>query len=180
MLNFLNMLLILKLLLSVTISGTLDTFSYEDVSDFDHLISNPTYQEIFLAKLKDIASSGFTIEEFQKAMVLLCLIRFVIYSVKYNIITSFKICAIGLFSCILWGIALNDCVGIYYPMLRFNPLLTNILREETAFRQAAEARAYDRISAQMFREMADDVYNFQWIRPIFNLVPQKFHTITKS
>lgn len=178
MLNFLNMLLILKLLLSVTMSGTLDTFSYEDVSDFDHLISNPTYQEIFLAKLKDIASSGFTIEEFQKAMVLLCLIRFVIYSVKYNIITSFKICAIGLFSCILWGIALNDCVGIYYPMLRFNPLLTNILREETAFRQAAEARAYDRISAQMFREMADDVYNFQWIRPIFNLVPQKFHTIT--
>ena len=122
------MLLILKLLLNITVSSSL---SYDDFYDFDDpLLYDPTYREIFLNKITEIASKGFTIEEFQKAMVLLCLLRFMIYSIKYNIITSFKICAIGLFSCILWGIALNDCVGVYFPVLRFNPLLTRILEEE--------------------------------------------------
>ena len=88
------------------------------------MLEKPSYQEVFLDRLREIASNGFTIEEFQKAMIILCLIRFIIYSIKYNILTSFKICAIGLFSCILWGIALNDCVGIYFPVLKFNPLLT--------------------------------------------------------
>ena len=101
------MYLILKLLLNITVSSSL---SYDDFYDFDDpLLYDPTYREIFLNKITEIASKGFTIEEFQKAMVLLCLLRFMIYSIKYNIITSFKICAIGLFSCILWGIALLVC-----------------------------------------------------------------------
>ena len=169
------MLLILKLLLNITVSSSL---SYDDFYDFDDpLLYDPTYREIFLNKITEIASKGFTIEEFQKAMVLLCLLRFMIYSIKYNIITSFKIYAIGLFSCILWGIALNDCVGVYFPVLRFNPLLTRILEEEEAFRDAAEDLAFQKINAVMFKRMAGDIYHFEWLGPIFDRLPENISHI---
>ena len=133
-----------------------------------------TAKEIVLAKLDQIVTTGFTIEEFQKAMIIICLIRFVVYSIKYNPITSFKICAIALFSCVLWGIALNDCVGIYFPVLRFNPLLTNILFEEERFRGAAEMRAYHKVSSDMLNRLAGQGNHFEWLRPVFNLVPEQF------
>ena len=137
-----------------------------------------TAKEIVLAKLDQIVTTGFTIEEFQKAMIIICLIRFVVYSIKYNPITSFKICAIALFSCVLWGIALNDCVGIYFPVLRFNPLLTNILFEEERFRGAAEMRAYHKVSSDMLNRLAGQGNHFEWLRPVFNLVPEQFQKYT--
>lgn len=171
------MLLILKSLLTLAVTDVNPADYGYDLYDYVP-IPEPTYQEIVLAKLKEIVTTGFTIEEFQKAMIFICLMRFIIYSIKYNPITSFKISAIGFVSCVLWGIALNDCVGVYYPILEFNPLLTNILNEETLFREEAEMRAYYRIGQTMFRQMSGDIYHFQWIKPVFDLLPEKYNSIS--
>ena len=175
------MLLIFKLLLNMTVADpTYGSYGSDiDITHYDPgMFTTPSYREVFLDKLNQIVTTGFTIEEFQKAMIILCLIRFIIYSIKYNVITSFKICAIGLFSCVLWGIALNDCVGIYFPVLKFNPLLTNILYEEEKFRAAAEFRAYERVTADMLNNLAGETTNFKWLKPVFNLVPQQYHNVT--
>ena len=94
------------------------------------IIDQPTYREILLNKFNEITTIGFTIDEFQKAMVFLCLVRFIVYSIKYNPITSFKICAIGSVSCFLWAFALNDCVRNYYSYLKYWRLLTRIEWED--------------------------------------------------
>lgn len=176
-LNFINMLLIFKLLLNMTVV-TPSNYGYNPIltptGDGLLMLEKPSYQEVFLDRLREIASNGFTIEEFQKAMIILCLIRFIIYSIKYNILTSFKICAIGLFSCILWGIALNDCVGIYFPVLKFNPLLTNILDEEERFRAAAEMRGYERATMDLMLIASGQAKHFVWVKPIFNLIPDQY------
>ena len=171
------MLLIFKLLLNMTVVGS--TTYGSDIIHYDPgMFETLSYREMFLEKLTQITTTGFTIEEFQKAMIVLCLIRFIIYSIKYNIITSFKICAIGFFSCLLWAIALNDCVGIYFPVLKFNPLLTNIFNEEERFREIAESRAYDRVTSDMLNRLAGDGYHFKWLKPVFNLIPEQYHNVT--
>ena len=167
----------------LNITNTMSSYSLLTDEDLARFGDIPEYvpdtaKEIVLAKLNQIVTTGFTIEEFQKAMILICLIRFVVYSIKYNPITSFKICAIGLFSCVLWGIALNDCVGIYFPVLKFNPLLRNILYEEERFRGAAEIRAYHKVSSDMLNRLAGQGNHFEWLRPIFNLVPEQFQQYT--
>lgn len=103
-------------------------------------------------KIQYITTYGFTIEEFQQAMLILCFIRFIIYSKRYNIVTSAKICAIGLLSCILWAMALNDCIGIYYPSLAFHPLLRNIYQEEINYREVALVSAGDRLLDDLVRQ----------------------------
>jgi len=162
----------------MTTSSYIDDISRFEPYDYIGLNVPSTTKELVLEKLNQIVTTGFTIEEFQKAMLILCLIRFVIYSIKYNPITSFKMCAIGLFSCVLWGIALNDCVGIYFPVLKFNPLLSNILDEEERFRAAAEYRAYDKVTNDMLNRLAGEGHHFEWLRPIFNLVPEQFQKLT--
>merc|ERR1712127_315587 len=76
------MLLFLKLLLSLTLMN--DTLTYDAagfiLDPYETIFEDPTYREIFINKIVQITSTGFTIDEFQKTMVLLCLIRFVIYS----------------------------------------------------------------------------------------------------
>merc|ERR1712127_837838 len=101
-------------------------------SDSDYISMN--IFDSFCYKLKEISTYGFTIEEFQRAILILCFIRFIIYSFRYNVVTSFKICSIGLVSCILWAMALNDCIGAYYPNLALHPLLRNAYREEIIYR----------------------------------------------
>ena len=51
-----------------------------------------TLINLFLERLQEISRSGFTLEEFENALLILCFLRFIIYSIKYNPITSFKIC----------------------------------------------------------------------------------------
>ena len=111
-----------------------------------------TILDLIWYKVQYITTHGFTIEEFQQAMLVLCFIRFIIYSKKYNIITSAKICAIGFISCILWAMALNDCIGIYYPSLAFHPLLRNIYQEEINYREVALASAGDRLLDDLVRQ----------------------------
>jgi len=137
----------------------------------------PSIKEVIIERLKDISVHGFTFEEFQKAMLLFCIIRFLIYCVKYNVITSFKICGVGFISCVLWGLTLNDCLGNYYPYLKYHPLLTNILYEEDRFRKGSEMRAMRKVSDTMFKRMAGDTAHFTWIQPLFNLVPNKYRHI---
>nr|YP_009496493.1 hypothetical protein ycf90 [Actinocyclus subtilis]AWT39206.1 hypothetical protein ycf90 [Actinocyclus subtilis] len=137
-----------------------------------------TTLEIFWDKLKEISTYGFTIEEFQKAMLLLCFIRFIIYSIKYNIFTSFKICAIGFISCILWAMALNDCIGIYYPNLALHPLLRNAYREEIMYREVALARAGERLLDDLVKQTNTNSYPFDWITPIFGKFPSTISHIT--
>ena len=139
-----------------------------------------TYREIALNKFNEITTIGFTIDEFQKAMVFLCLVRFIVYSIKYNPITSFKICAIGAISCLLWAFALNDCVKHYFPYLKYWRLLTRIEVEDIDFAYRANNRAMDRYAALQLKRMAGDIspYHFEWLKPLFKMVPAKFSYIT--
>ena len=112
----------------------MSSYNYYDFSE-EAINTSLGLQHIIVDKLKEISTYGFTIEEFQRAMLLLCLVRFIIYSLKYNLLTSFKICAIGSISCILWAMALNDCIGAYFPNLALHPLLRNAYREEILYRE---------------------------------------------
>lgn len=131
----------------------------------------------FYYKLKEISTYGFTIEEFQRALIILCFVRFLIYSFKYNFITAFKICSIGLISCILWAMALNDCIGAYYPNLSLHPLLRNIYREEIIYREVAQYRAAERVFDDLIKQ-TNTPYDFDWITPIFAKIPETFTHIT--
>ena len=143
-------------------------------------VSPPTYREVLLSKFNEITTIGFTIDEFQKAMVFICLIRFVIYSIKYNPITSFKICAIGSVSCFLWAFSLNDCVRQYYPYLKYWPLLTRIEWEDIDFSYGANIRAMDRYFQLEMKKLTGEVspYHFEWIKPLFNMMPAQISHIT--
>ena len=138
-------------------------------------LDQPTYREILLNKFNEITTIGFTIDEFQKAMVFLCLVRFIIYSIKYNPITSFKICAIGSVSCFLWAFALNDCVRNYYLYLKYWPLLTRIEWEDIDFSGRAEIRAMDRYFDLEMKKMTGEIspYHFEWIKPLFKMMVEK-------
>ena len=133
--------------------------------------------DIFWYKLKDISTYGFTIEEFQRAMIILCFVRFIIYSFRYNLVTSCKICSIGLVSCSLWAMALNDCIGAYYPNLSLHPLLRNAYREEIIYREIAQYRAAERIFDDLIKQ-TNNPYNFDWITPIFARLPHSIINIT--
>lgn len=133
--------------------------------------------DTFFYKLKDISTYGFTIEEFQRAMILLCFVRFIIYSLRYNVLTSFKICSIGLISCILWAMALNDCIGAYYPNLGLHPLLRNAYREEIIYREVAQYRAAERVFDDLIKQ-TNNPYSFDWITPIFAQFPDSLIHIT--
>jgi len=138
------------------------------------------YREIVIHKFNQITSVGFTIDEFQKAMVFLCLIRFLIYSIRYNPITSFKICAIGGFSCFLWILTLNDLVRYYYDFFDYCRYLTRMSREEYWYRWWALENAEGRYAADQWKIYTGQVsaYHYEWTRPLFNLVPKRFVHIT--
>lgn len=140
----------------------------------------PTYREVISSKFNEITTVGFTIDEFQKAMVFICIVRFIIYSIKYNPITSFKICAIGSVSCLLWAFSLNDCVSHYYPYLKFWPLLTRIEIEHYDFSRLANLRAADRVASIQLKKMTGQLptYHFEWVKPLFKLVPAQYCEIT--
>ena len=134
-------------------------------------------KQIFFYKIKEISLYGFTIEEFQRAMIILCLIRFIVYSLRYNIVTSVKICAIGSISCILWAMALNDCVSAYFPNLALHPLLRNIYREEILYRENAQFRAAGRVFDDLIKQ-TNKPYDFDWMGPIFARFPESISHIT--
>ena len=166
-------LFILRILFGNTIS--IDTI--ENITK-PNIHNSSSFLEIFLNKIKEICTYGFTIEEFQKAMIILCFIRFIIYSIRYNVVTSFKICAIGFTSCVLWAMALNDCIGIYYPNLALHPLLRNAYREEIIYRDIALERAGERLLDDLVKQTNNNSYPFDWITPIFGKLPESVSHIT--
>lgn len=136
-----------------------------------------TLVESFYLKLKEISTYGFTIEEFQKAILILCFVRFLLYSFKYNLLTSFKICSIGLISSILWAMALNDCIGAYYPNLALHPLLRNAYQEEIMYREVSQYRAAERVFDALIKQ-TNSPYDFDWLTPIFAKFPPIITHIT--
>ena len=154
----------------------MSSYNYYDFSE-EAINTSLGLQHIIVDKLKEISTYGFTIEEFQRAMLLLCLVRFIIYSLKYNLLTSFKICAIGSISCILWAMALNDCIGAYFPNLALHPLLRNAYREEILYREAAQFRAAGRVFDNLIKQ-TNKPYDFDWVGPIFARFPESISSIT--
>ena len=68
------MLLIFKLLLNMTVADpTYGSYGSDiDITHYDPgMFTTPSYREVFLDKLNQIVTTGFTIEEFQKAMIIL-------------------------------------------------------------------------------------------------------------
>lgn len=163
----------------------LNTNSFSNIlislSDLDERyaqdLMSRTLVESFYLKLKEISTYGFTIEEFQKAILILCFVRFLLYSFKYNLLTSFKICSIGLISSILWAMALNDCIGAYYPNLALHPLLRNAYREEIMYREISQYRAAERVFDALIKQ-TNSPYDFDWLTPIFAKFPPSLTHIT--
>lgn len=141
-----------------------------------------SYREIIVNKINQITTVGFTIDEFQKAMVILCLIRFIIYSIRYNPITSFKICAIGSVSCFLWALTLNACVRFHYlnGTMDYCRLLKRISIEEEEYREMAKIIGTAKYVEDYWKKATGEMspYHFEWVRPIFNLVPDRYSHIT--
>ena len=69
-----------------------------ELNPFEALLEEPNYRELAFQKLENLIKYGITAQEFQDLVVVLLVLRFVIYSIKYNPITSFKLCCIGGFS----------------------------------------------------------------------------------
>lgn len=133
-----------------------------------------TLINLFLERLQEISRSGFTLEEFENALLILCFLRFIIYSIKYNPITSFKICSVGFISCFLWNMALNDCIGVYYPVMSMHPLLRSAYEEEVMYREQTWIIA----GVRVFYELSDTPEKFGWITPIFAKMPKSISHIT--
>ena len=152
----------------------------EDFLEFIPKIPTLTYREIISNKINQITTVGFTIDEFQKAIVILCLVRFVIYSIKYNPITSFKICAIGSVSCLMWVMTLNDTIKYQYDNLDYCKILTRISKEEYEFREFAESMAQTKFTALEWKKATGEVspYHFEWVKPIFDLLPKRYAHVT--
>ena len=162
---------VLKMLLITTISEISTNHWIQGETSFE---VNPNFLNLFLDKLQEISRFGFTLEEFENALLLLCFIRFILYSIKYNPFTSFKICSIGLISCFLWNMALNDCIGAYYPFMHMHPLLKNAYEEEMLFREQAWMVA----GVRVFYELSETSEKFGWITPIFERLPHSISQIT--
>lgn len=152
----------------------------QDFLDLIPKIPTLTYREIILNKINQITTVGFTIDEFQKTMVILCLVRFIIYSIKYNPITSFKICAIGSVSCLMWAMTLNDVIKYQYDNLDYCKILKRISEEEYEFRDFAERMATADHTALEWKKANGTVspYHFEWVKPIFDLLPKRYAHVT--
>jgi hypothetical protein len=160
--------------------------SYGVNDPFNYIIPDvPTlsYREIILNKINQITTVGFTIDEFQKTMVIFCLIRFIIYSIKYNPITSFKICAIGSVSCLIWAMALNGCVRFHFTQHNMDDikLLSRIATEEEEYirvqKMVGRIKYMDTYWKKATGQMSS--YHFEWIRPIFDIIPKRYSNLTE-
>lgn len=160
--------------------------SYGVNDPFNYMIPDvPTlsYREIILNKITQITTVGFTIDEFQKTMVIFCLIRFIIYSIKYNPITSFKICAVGSASCLIWAMALNGCVRFHFNQHNFEEIkiLSRIAAEEEEYQRIRKLVGTARYLDKFWKKATGEVssYHFEWIRPLFDIIPERYSNVTE-
>lgn len=143
-------------------------------------LEETTFYDMVKEKWNTITTIGFTIDEFQKAMVFLCIVRFIIYSIRYNPITAFKICAIGGFSCFLWAFSLNDCVIAYIKLFKYNKLFLNMEYEHRNWDRymwgVTQEKLYQRAMKVALGQRSP--YHFEWLAPLFSLVPAKYSHLT--
>jgi hypothetical protein len=97
-----------------------------------------TFQENAIRYLKEIKAGGLTLFDIETILICLLIIRFLYYSIRYNPITSIKLCAIGGISCYCWWIVLNDCVKGYYEGMEYQTLLTRMYYEHDSYRDELE------------------------------------------
>ena len=86
----------------------------------------------------DNLAYGLTIKEVEKVLLILCFIRFCIYTVKYDIKTSLIICLIGLVSAFLYEMILTDCIAICFERIYLNSSLFRFAFEEYLEKVKAE------------------------------------------
>lgn len=101
-----------------------------EMNPFDALMEEPNYRELAFQKFENLLKYGITAQEFQDLLVVLLILRFIIYSIKYNPITSFKMCCIGGFSAYLWLTVFLNHVGRYMPFMPDHLYMANLHEEQ--------------------------------------------------
>ena len=126
-----------------------------------------TIQENIARYLKEIKTGGLNLFEIEMILIFLVIIRLVYYSVRYNPITSIKLCSIGAVSCYFWWVVLNDCVKGYYTSMECQSLLMRgPLIESNALAQKVARRTFHRAMSnllallQSFRSLIQ-MYNLE-------------------
>ena len=152
----------------------------EEIPSYIQKVQDPTLFEAIMDKYHTITTKGFTLDEFEKAMMIICLIRFIVYSIRYNPITSFKICGVGALSCILWTFDMNDCVNSYNKLFKYFPLLQRMAIEYDTY----ERQIYGIVQQRLWNERMlvstgqKSPYHFEWLGPLFEMMPQKYKHLT--
>ena len=155
------------------------------------------YREIILDKLDHLLTFGITVREFEDFLIVLLVLRFIIYSIRYNPITSFKMCCIGAFSTYLWLGLLNKWAREYTGFMPNNNFMLNMYDEQVREYLAERSNAIDQgLEDSIAMELGDypfwsllrfekifiDLYE-QSIIPLFenikNLIPQSLVDIIR-
>jgi len=107
-------------------------------------------------------------------MIAFTIFRFIFYSFKYNVVTSFKLCGISSISCMLWVLHFNDVLYRYHDLLDYHPLLTRALREDI---QARDATAMARLK-QDWNDLLnpEDICSFKFLTPIRQNLPNNLRS----
>jgi len=156
-----------------------DIDQYQEYMDYLYPVL-PFYQQLYI-DLKDqileraglITRQGLRVDEIQYSMIAFTIFRFIFYSFKYNVVTSFKLCGISSISCILWVMHFNDVLYRYHNLLDYHPLLTRAVREDLQARnETVMARVREDWMNQINQmENPDDMYSFKFLTPIRQNLP---------
>jgi len=106
-------------------------FQRLEENPFEAILEEPSLWELLFQKLENLIRYGITEREFQDLLVFLLVLRFIIYSIYYNPITSFKMCCIGGFSAYLWLTVLFNHTHRYLPYMANNTFMLNMYDEQS-------------------------------------------------
>ena len=150
----------------------------EAIKEAGNNFDGPTLQELIISRWRLIRSQGFTYTELQYALASICVLRFVIYSIIYNPITSFKLSAIGALSCLVWIACLNDLIrGYRISLLQYNKFFARILVEHKLYVKSYKSAIEGQIMQRNLNFMVGE-YDYGWLKPLFDIMPDKIRHIT--
>ena len=144
-----------------------------------------TIQENIARYLKEIKTGGLNLFEIQIILICLVIIRLIYYSVRYNPITSIKLCSIGAVSCYFWWVVLNDCVKGYYTSMECQSLLMRMHYEQDIFRDTLEDRLEtkwqiiklkrlirgEKVERRSLQETVRIVFDWTFDKVVFKILP---------
>jgi hypothetical protein len=133
-----------------------------ELNPFEALLEETNYRELAFQKLENLIKYGITAQEFQDLVVVLLVLRFVIYSIKYNPITSFKLCCIGGFSAYLWLTVFFNHTTRYMALMPNNLFMANMFEEQmedytTVFLDATQRGIEDATKWSIARQDINDL-----------------------